>query len=262
MSAFQPMLAHSYKDEDVKDYYVSEKLDGVRAVYKNSEFVTRNGNVINSPEWFTEFYPNITMDGELYTKRNDFNRLSGIVRKKEPIDEEWEDVIYMVFDLPEINEPYYKRYDMMRKKLMSYENLQVVGHYRMMNSENFDKFYHQLVDQGAEGLMLVKSNSYYANKRSKNLLKYKEFSDSEVVVDGYELGKGRNQGVLGSLIVHWYHPDMGIKEFKVGTGFTDIERKNYQDLFPVGSIHRVKYFELFKTGAPRHPVYEGERIDV
>ena len=85
---------------DPKDYLVSEKLDGARALWDGTSLKFRSGDRVNAPKWFTDKLPKIALDGELWIARGKFELLSGIVRKNEPIDGEWREVKYMVFELP------------------------------------------------------------------------------------------------------------------------------------------------------------------
>jgi DNA ligase-1 len=104
--------------------------------------------------------------------------------------------------------------------------------------------------------MLRDPDSYYENKRSRNLLKVKEFFDDEVVVIGYEMGEGRNENVLGALNIKWLDPKMGTTEFKVGSGFDDYQRSNYKKLYPINTIITIKYFEIDKySKKPRFPIF-------
>jgi len=106
---------------------------------------------------------------------------------------------------------------------------------------------------GAEGLMLRQPGSLYEGCRSSTLLKVKTFLDDEATVVGYEDGKGRHKGRVGSIILSWEG-----KEFKVGTGLSDKER---EDPPPIGSKITFKYQELSTGGIPRFPVYSGPSID-
>ena len=72
------------------NWLMSEKLDGYRARYNpdTNSFLSRQNKPFNAPEWFLEAMPNIHMDGELFSGRDNFQGM-GVVRKKVPIDEEW-----------------------------------------------------------------------------------------------------------------------------------------------------------------------------
>jgi DNA ligase-1 len=109
------MLAHKYKGQDPTEYYISEKLDGMRCIYDgvSDVFISRNNKEIIFPKFFTKNFPSQVLDGELYTKRQDFKG-TGIFRKKVPIDYEWKHGVYMVFDLPMIKKPFEERYQMLK----------------------------------------------------------------------------------------------------------------------------------------------------
>ena len=60
------MLAKIYADNiDVTQYWVSEKLDGVRAHWDGKQLISR-GKVFDTPIWFTALFPKETLDGELW----------------------------------------------------------------------------------------------------------------------------------------------------------------------------------------------------
>lgn len=85
---------------DVRQYWVSEKFDGVRAQWDGRSLRFRGSGTVPAPAWFTAHFPATPLDGELWIGRNRFDALSGIVRKTEPVDAEWRQVRYLVFELP------------------------------------------------------------------------------------------------------------------------------------------------------------------
>ena len=82
------------------EFLISEKLDGVRAVWDGQVLRFRSGRTIAAPSWFTGALPSTPLDGELWLGRGQFDRLSGIARRSTPVDAEWRELRYMVFDLP------------------------------------------------------------------------------------------------------------------------------------------------------------------
>ena len=263
MTKHKFMLAHKYEGEDPTRYYMSEKLDGIRAIYDGPDnvFISRNGNIFQAPTWFTEHFPrNMILDGELYTKRQDFKNVSGIVRKKKPVDAEWRQITYMVFDLPSIDTTFEERIFMMNHFLKNIPHLKVVDQIKVETPEQMKELHKLWIEQGAEGSMLRLVGSKYEGKRSRNLLKLKEFYNEEAVVDGYTMGTGKHHGILGALRVHWLKSSKESVSFRVGSGFSDSERKRYKDIFPINTIIRIKFWEIDdKTGRPRFPIYEGIR---
>ena len=95
------LLAQIYqRGIDVTKFLVSEKYDGVRAIWDGKILHSRAGNVIQAPAWFTKDLPKMPLDGELWLARGKFDALSGAVRKDVPIDAEWREISYMIFELP------------------------------------------------------------------------------------------------------------------------------------------------------------------
>lgn len=269
-NTFSVMLAKNYTpDIDPTGYYLSEKLDGIRAVYNNGEYISRTNKPFYAPKWFSDHYPsNIVFDGELFTKRKDFKGIMSVVTKKIPIDSEWDKVVYMVFDLPTVKLPFEERYELLKNivdeiNISGNMHINYVNQYQIKNMKELDEIHKQLTLKGAEGTMLRKPKSSYENTRSKNLLKVKDFLDDEAIVEDFDFGDGRNSNRMGNLIVKWLHPGEKDQEgnvktkgtFNIGSGFDDYQRTNYKTLFPKGTIIKIKYGELQTSGKPRFPVY-------
>src|SRR3546814_10855688 len=95
------MLATGYQDDvDASRYWVSEKLDGVRGRWDGHALWTRGGHRVHAPAWFTEGWPPVPMDGELWLGRGRFEDTSGPVRAGDANDPAWRRLRFMVFDLP------------------------------------------------------------------------------------------------------------------------------------------------------------------
>jgi len=110
------LLAEVYRNQvDVAKYLVSEKLDGVRAIWDGRNLRFRSGKEINAPRWFIEGLPKQALDGELWMGRGSFERLSGIVRREVPDDGEWRQVRYMIFELPGAAGTFGERAEAMRQ---------------------------------------------------------------------------------------------------------------------------------------------------
>ncbi len=93
------LLLKTYKDQNITGWVMSEKLDGIRAYWNGEELLTRNGNKIYAPVWFTKDYPLFEIDGELWSKRKDFENISSIVRDKKP-SKEWREIKHCIFEAP------------------------------------------------------------------------------------------------------------------------------------------------------------------
>ncbi|MBQ4858029.1 DNA ligase [Pseudoalteromonas sp. MMG007] len=249
--AAQPdvLLAKVYdesKHGNVEDYLVSEKFDGVRAIWTGDKFVTRKGNTINAPSWFTKALPQVWLDGELWIKRNQFARVSGIIRTKIPNNTDWEGISYQVFDMPDPSVPFstrYQNYSQLVEKL-DLPHIKAVKQHRFNNLQSLTTYFKGLTTQGAEGVMLHLASAKYKSGRTDALLKLKPYLDAEAVVIEHLPGKGKYQGMLGAIKVK---TSDGL-EFKIGTGFSDVQRKSPP---LIGSTVTYRYHGLTKNGLPR-----------
>ena len=241
------MLATPYRTGiDVSAYWVSEKLDGVRAHWDGQQLQTRSGQPITPPGWFTRGWPRTAMDGELWTGNGRFDEVSALVRKGKAADAEWRRVRFMVFDLPTHGGTFDARVARMQALARSTKVawLQPIAQSRLGNAVELEARLKQVVAAGGEGLMLHRGNALYQAGRSDDLLKYKLYEDAEARVVAHAPGKGKYTGMLGALVVRM--PDG--RQFRLGTGFTDAQRS---DPPPVGSLVTYRYNGLTSKGLPR-----------
>lgn len=250
------LLANVYEAEkvNVSDYLVSEKYDGVRAIWTGSQLVTRNGNPIYAPKWFTAPLPDVWLDGELWTKRQDFANLSGIVRKVTPVESEWQTVSYMIFDMPDATKPFSQRFENYARLVsqLNSEHIKAVEQKHFNENTHLSLFMDELIAQGAEGVMLHLASAKHSAGRSDALLKLKPYLDAEAVVVGYIAGKGKYKNMLGALKVR----NSDGLEFKIGSGLTDQQRTSPP---AIGSTITYKYHGFTKNGLPRFASFLHER---
>ena len=241
------MLATSYEvGVEVSDYWVSEKLDGVRGHWDGRALRTRGGHPVNAPAWFTRGWPAVPMDGELWLGRGRFDEVSGLVRALAPADERWREVHFMVFDLPGHGGPFEARVLRMRSLLAAADIawLRPVAQRRGTDAASLDARLDAVVAAGGEGLMLHHRDARYRVGRSDGLLKYKPYEDAEARVVGHTGGRGKYAGMLGALVVE--RAD-GLR-FRLGSGFTDAQRADPPAL---GAYVTYRYNGLTPNGVPR-----------
>ena len=243
---FKPLLAKVYKQEDVSQWWISEKLDGVRAIWNGQKLHFRSGAQIQAPLWFTKNFPSQPMDGELWMGRGTFDKLSGIVRRKKPVNTDWKKVRYMLFELPEHSGTFTERVHKMVELTNSAKIpwLQAIPQIRLNTEEELMKMLDDIVEKGGEGLMLHRADSLYHSGRSDDLLKLKPWQDAEATVIKILPGKGKFKGMMGALLVT---DKMGL-EFHIGTGFSDEMRQNPP---AIGSVITYKFTGTTKKGLPR-----------
>jgi DNA ligase 1 len=241
------LLAHQYQSGiDVTQYLISEKLDGVRAMWDGKQFYTRQGNTINSPVWFSKNLPKMKLDGELWLGKHQFDALSGAVRKDVPIDAEWKNITYNIFELPNAAgtfEARAKRIVQIVKKA-NLPHLKAVVQFRVKDEAELNLRLKQMVKNGGEGLMLHRADAVYVTGRNAALIKLKPLFDAEATVVAHTAGRGKYKGKLGALVLEM--PD-GIR-FKLGTGFSDAERENPPK---IGSLVTYTYKDKTKNGKPK-----------
>lgn len=242
------LLAELYHENiDVSKYWVSEKLDGVRAFWDGQSLITRGGQVIAAPAWFVADFPATALDGELWLGRNQFAQTMSIISKLQPIDSEWRQLRYHVFELPHAPGTFTERLAALQalaaiKKGPQY--WQVIAQFRLPDHQALQATLQQLEQQGAEGLMLHHQDALYKTGRSSDLLKLKSYQDTEAEVIGYRPGKGKYEGMVGALIVKM--PDG--HTFAIGSGLTDALRQNPP---PIGALVTYRFNGFTKKGLPR-----------
>ena len=254
------LLAEVYGWESGQDparYWVSEKYDGVRASWDGERLRFRSGRLVAAPAWFVTGLPQVPLDGELWLGRGEFQRLVGIVRKRVPVDGEWRQVRYMVFELPGVPGTFTTRVVRI-KQLVDQAHLpwlQAVPQFRVADQLGLKKRLDEVVESGGEGLMLHRAEALYHGGRSPDLLKVKRWLDAEAEVVGHRPGTGKFQGMLGALEVE----TAAGQRFLLGTGFTEAERREPP---PLGSTITYRYTGLTKGGLPRFPAFLRVRQDL
>ena len=269
----KPMLAHKYNDSRVdwsKPVYIQPKLDGVRCLFTKYGAYSRNGkqfmnikHIEKALKPLFDHQPNIVLDGELYNHKlkNDFEKIVSLVRKQKPTDadrlEAKKLVQFHVYDF--FDELQYDYYQTRMHKLVCSD---IYGTYIKYVKTNKVRFYEEAralhninLKKGYEG-SIIRLDGLYKHGRSYDLMKFKDFSDSEATIVGYELGKGKRQGTLGKFLMQ---DDEGIQfGCPPGKGY------NYKDLANmllkindyIGQRATFTYFQRTNAGSYRHPLFK------
>jgi len=263
---FKPMLAVDYNDyKDKVEYpvYVQPKLDGIRCIVRKDGMWSRNGkSIISAPHIFESIKhlfdedPNLIIDGELYihSNQNDFNTICSLVKKTKPTEEDLVEsarlIEYWVYDVPSHDSSFDHR-KVSIYKFHGIDKVKIVSTSRVNDEEQLKEQYGMFMSQGYEGLMIRIIKGKYENKRSKNLLKYKEFHDNEYTILEVHEGKGRLQGKVGQMLFknedgkEFYSTVNGTEEY-----LTELWEQKEQ---LVGQQATIKYFELTVDNVPRFP---------
>ncbi len=211
-------------DPDPAGYLVSEKYDGVRAVWDGRALRFRSGLLVAAPPSFTASLPAVPLDGELWLGRGRFEALCGLVRRARPGPTAWRDLRYAVFELPGAEGSFAARALRIQSLAASAGSgaMVAVEQRRVEGRAALQRWLAQVLADGGEGLMLHRADAAYEGGRSATLLKLKPWHDADAQVVGHEAGRGKHAGRMGALRVR---TGAGA-EFKLGTGFSDAQRQH------------------------------------
>ncbi len=237
----KPKIYQGY--EKIKGWYMSEKLDGIRAYWDGKRLLTKNANIINAPAWFIEALPPSPLDGELWTKRGDFENIQSIVLDDKP-SKEWRDISYYIFEAPKQDGNFSQRLLYAKKWADKIDHVEIVEQIRCRDKRHLEEFLKKIESLGGEGVIIKDPTLPYFSGRSSNILKVKSFKDMEGLVIGINEGRGKLKNLMGSLVIKL---ESGV-EFNLGGGYTLYDRKNPPS---IGSYVTFKYYGLTKNGKPK-----------
>ena len=251
------MLANLYRAGiDLNAYWVSEKYDGVRGYWDGQQLLTRGGNPIQAPAWFTSGWPEDALDGELWAGRGRFEFAVSTVRTETPDEAAWREMRFMVFDLPAHGGTFDQRITALQAtvKRIAQPWVQAVEQMHMASHHALRQALEKVVKGGGEGLMLHRGDSFYQGLRSDDLLKLKLFEDAEAQVIEHLPGNGKYLGMLGSLLVKTADG----RVFKLGSGLSDAMRLSPPAL---GTWVTYRYRGTHESGLPRFATFLRIRSD-
>ena len=268
----KPMLAHKYDNSRVdwsQPVYIQAKLDGVRCLFTKDGAYSRTGkhfkNLAHIELALIPFFkqnPDVILDGELYNHelKNDFEKIISLVRKQKPTADDRLEAQQLVqfhcYDY--FDGVIYDSYKTRMQNLVTADLYDKV-HYvpaKLVDSYNYARELHQeFLDQGYEG-SIIRLDGLYKHGRSYDLMKFKDFSDTEATIIGYEAGKGKRQGTIGKFIML---DDEGVQfGCPPGKGYS------YKDLAAmldnvhdyIGQRATFTYFQRTQAGSYRHPLFK------
>jgi len=267
----KPMLAHKY-NPDKADYpaYIQPKLDGVRCVFTKDGAYSRTGKEFKNVDHIKESLknvflenPSLILDGELYNHglKDDFEKIISLVRKTKPTEEHRQQaaelIQYHVYDVINFAHATYTNRLSIISNMVKYNHIvQPVQTKVVLDYDEALSFHRHCLKTGYEGSIYRSTDGKYKNTRSWDLMKFKDFEDSEATIVGYEIGKGKRQGTLGKFIMQ---DDEGV-EFGCPPG----KGYDYKDLAGMldnisdymGQRATFTFFQRTQAGSYRHPLYK------
>ena len=267
----QPMLAYKVDKKPVdwsEKVFIQPKLDGVRCIFTKDGAYSRTGkefkNVAHLKYDLTDFFrknPNTVLDGELYNHalKDDFEKIISLVRKQKPTEQDARDaqhlVQYHVYDTIAEGVDYEDRFNWLTRYLPIASTMTLIKNTVVENQDEAKMLHNVHLAQGYEGSML-RLNKPYEQKRSYNLQKFKDFSDTEATIVGYEAGKGKFTGLIGKFFMQ----DDDGNEFgcPIGKGYNFADRKAILDNVHnyIGQRATFTYFQRTQAGSYRHPLFK------
>jgi DNA ligase 1 len=249
--AIELQKAKTYdKTQSIQNWIMSEKLDGIRAYWDGKQLLSKNGNIIHAPLWFIKDFPNFKLDGELWTKRNDFENIQSIVLDKNP-SKHWNQITYNIFEVPNQKGNFLQRLEKIKKwqKVNNNKYIKIIEQIKCEDNKHLEKYLEKVINLKAEGIMIKNPTLEYFVGRSQNILKVKKFLDSEGEVIGINYhenkeGKKNIKTKFKSLVLKLENNIV----FNLGNGFTKEQRINHPK---VGDIVTFKYYNLTRFGKPK-----------
>jgi DNA ligase-1 len=261
-SALTLQKPNIYTDQNISGWMMSEKLDGIRGYWDGKQLLSRQNKPINAPEWFTKDLPPFALDGELWTKRGDFENIQSIVTADTP-SQKWHEISYNIFEVPNADGNFTQRLQKASDYIELHKLLHPEGtsHVKVTqqkvcrDKKELKAFLNEVVKKRGEGVVIKDGSLKYFEGRSDSVLKVKlAAQDMEGKVVGYKAGSGKFKGLMGALELSLENG----KHFFVGSGFSDETRKNPPS---IGTIVTFKYFGFTKNGLPRFASYMRVRKD-
>ena len=241
--AFEVQKPKVYDEQDISGWYMSEKLDGIRGYWDGKNLYTKNGNLINTPKEFTKNFPPFALDGELWSKRDNFEFIQSIVLDKKP-SSSWENITYNIFEVPNSKGNFKTRLEKARKWFEKYpnSNVNIIKQIVCKNEKHLLTYLDKIVKLKGEGIIVKDPSQPYHTGRSPYILKVKKAYDMEGIVIGYNYKKDGK--TFKSLKLKLENSVI----FNLGGGFSDKQRKEPPK---VGDVVTFKYYGFTKNGKPK-----------
>lgn len=269
----EPMLAKKYEDyaDEIEfPVYSQPKLDGVRMIARKDGLWSRNGKKFVSMPHIEqalkpvfELHPTLILDGELYCDKfsNDFNAICSLVKKTKPTEQDLKEsadsIQYWVYDTVS-DGSFCERANKLFILVLNLhtESIKFVHTVKCRTTYDLDAFYGKYINEGYEGQM-VRLDKPYENKRSKSLLKRKEFQDKEYIILDVIEGEGNRSGGAGAMV---FQNEEGVRfnsNIKGSREYCKELLENKEKY--IGKLATIQYFNLTPDNIPRFPFVKSIR---
>ena len=153
----KPALIHAmkYREQNISGWVMSEKLDGVRAVWNGYVLLTRQGNPLHPNNKFIQNFPPFPLDGELWTKHGDFEQIASIVSDTNTSGR-WLTLTYNLFEAPFSEGNFSQRLGRIKRWFDARPNpyIRIIPQIPIKSKKTLDHFLEQIEKTGGEGVMV------------------------------------------------------------------------------------------------------------
>ena len=159
---------------------MSEKMDGIRAYWDGGKLLSRYGNELSGPGWFTAGLPiTLTLDGELWMGQDtSFENINSILRSKTG---DWSQIQYYVFDLPSSVGPFETRLEEMKRlKAIFPSHVHIVKHQKCEGISHLMEYLTSILTNRGEGVIVRQPQTHYIKGHTTSILKVKVSSVSRI----------------------------------------------------------------------------------
>ena len=235
-----PMLARTFSRtavrNSVKGWLMSEKCDGVRALWDGTRFMSREGNELRVPAEIIATMPaGVELDGELWAGRGGLQRMVSLLRAAEQDVARWSGVEFMVFDAPDARGGFEQRLTVAEERISGCAFARVIPQFSVRDHRHMRLYLKEVLKGGGEGLVLRQAGSAYVSGRSKSMLKVKPVYTAEAMVSAHD---------AGVLVLRW-----GAVVFRLCAGIGSAA------LPPVGAMITFSHLGLTDGGVPRSAAF-------
>lgn len=240
--AFEVQKPKIFDNQNISGWFMSEKLDGIRGYWDGKNLYTKNGKLIHTPKSFTQNFPPFHLDGELWSKRDDFENIQSVVLDAVPSDK-WSEITYNIFEVPNAQGDFQTRLQKAKEWFANHPNtnIDIIKQIKCKDEKHLNQFLEEILALKGEGVIIKDGSKAYHTGRSISSLKVKKFLDMEGTVIGHNY---KEDGIFKSLKIKL---EDGIT-FNLGGGFSDKQKEN---LPKIGERVTFKYYGFTKNGKPK-----------
>ncbi|MBI3873514.1 MAG: hypothetical protein HY307_00580 [Arcobacter sp.] len=173
---FEVQKPQIYDDQNITSWLMSEKLDGIRGYWDGKEFYSKNGNKLNVPDWFIKDFPPFPLDGELWSKRNDFEFIQSTVLDTHSSNE-WKKITYNIFEVPNAKGDFSTRLQKAKEWFLEHQNphVNIIKQIVCKDEYHLQGFLDEIIALKGEGVVIKMVTFKYYDFTKNGVPKFASF---------------------------------------------------------------------------------------